>query len=190
MALCFAHSTAGYLAYEAVRPAGAHRAGLLVAAVVLANAPDVDFLPGIVLGQPGAFHRGVTHTVAAVLVVAALSALVLRARPGWWRATLWATAVYTSHLLLDFFTVDRVAPYGARFLWPLSDAYWIAPVTLLPEIVIDPSGRTAFFASLVARHTAAVWAQELGVLVLAVGAVHALRAGLPRVAWRRVAEEP
>ena len=46
MALCLAHATAGYLAYEALRPAGPHRLDLLAGAVLLANAPDLDFLPG------------------------------------------------------------------------------------------------------------------------------------------------
>ena len=50
MALCLAHATAGYLAYEALRPAGPHRPGLLAGAVLLANAPDLDFVPGLVVG--------------------------------------------------------------------------------------------------------------------------------------------
>ena len=58
MALCCAHTAAGYLAYEAVRPAGPHQRRLLAAAVALANAPDLDFVPGLVLGHPGMFHRG------------------------------------------------------------------------------------------------------------------------------------
>jgi hypothetical protein len=45
MALCLAHAAAGYLAYEAFRPAGPHRPWLLAGAVLLANAPDLDFLP-------------------------------------------------------------------------------------------------------------------------------------------------
>ena len=65
-----------------------------------------------------------------------------------------------------------------------------AGVSPLPEIVIDGSGARAFVASLIAPHTATVWAEEIGILVVAVAAVHALRAGLPRAAWRGVVEEP
>ena len=69
MALCLAHATAGYLAYEALRPSGPHRPALLAGAVLMANAPDLDFLPGILVGAPAAYHRGVTHTAGALVVV-------------------------------------------------------------------------------------------------------------------------
>lgn len=185
MALCFTHTAAGYLAYEAGRPGEGHRPGLLAAAVALANGPDVDFLPGILIGQPGAFHRGVTHTLAAVVVIgvaAALGAGVLgRPRRIVLRAALWAGLVYASHLLLDFFTADVKPPSGGRFLWPLSDAYYLAPVTPLREILIDPSGRLAFLRSLVQPGTIGVWMEEVGILVSVVAAVHGVRA------WRSAA---
>src|SRR5262245_9261126 len=130
MALCLAHATGGYLVYEAARPSGPHRPGLLAAAVVLGNAPDFDFLPGVLIGHPGVFHRGVTHTLAAVVVVALVTGVV-----AWWRrdatlarrAATFAGAAYGSHLVLDFFTVDVVPPHGAQFLWPFSSAYYLSP---------------------------------------------------------------
>jgi membrane-bound metal-dependent hydrolase YbcI (DUF457 family) len=177
MALCCAHTAAGYLAYEAVRPAGPHRLGLLAAAVLLANAPDLDFLPGFVVGSPGAYHRGVTHTVAAAVAVGALVWVAGRLR-GWpARVGLWAGAVYGSHLVLDFFTIDARAPHGARFLWPMSERYFLSPVTVLREILIDPSGREAFLRSLAAPPTWGVWAGEVSLLVFVVAAVHVARGG-------------
>jgi membrane-bound metal-dependent hydrolase YbcI (DUF457 family) len=195
MALCFAHATAGYLAYETIRPAGRHRPGWLAASVLLANAPDLDFVPGLLLGHPGVYHRGMTHTIAAVLVVAAIAALW-----GWWRGRparavlgtgTWAAVVYGSHLVLDFFTVDVRPPYGARFLWPLSDAYWIAPVTPLHEILIDGSNRVAFLRSVLGPETYHVWVGEIGGLLLVLATVRLLRARAtpPAVAVREVAEE-
>jgi inner membrane protein len=194
MALCFAHTAAGYLAYEAVRPAGPHRPWLLAAGVALANAADLDFVPGILLGQPGLYHRGLTHTVGALVLVAAAVAMALRLagwrRGAWLGASLWAGAAYASHLMLDYLTIDAVPPYGGRFLWPFSDAYYLAPVTLLPEIIIDPSGRMAFLRSLVARHAGLVWLRDVGLLALTVGAVHALRGRQAVIAWRDVPEGP
>jgi membrane-bound metal-dependent hydrolase YbcI (DUF457 family) len=189
MALCFAHTAAGYLAYEVARPADRHRPGLLLAAVGLANAPDLDFLPGLLVGQPGAYHRGVTHTLAAV-VLAALVAVVVVRRGSHWRPRtvgVWVAAVWASHLLLDLITTDVVAPYGGRFLWPLSSAYYIAPVTLLPEIVIDGSGRGAFFTSLVELHTWVAWASDVGVLVAALVSVALVRAWRARVTGTQLA---
>src|ERR1043165_443768 len=140
MALCFAHSAAGYLAYEVARPADRHRPGLLLAAVGLANAPDLDFLPRILVGHPGAYHRGVTHTLAAVALAALVAVVVARRRTHRpsrtfrtpWTVGAWVAAVWAAHLFLDLITTDVVAPYGGRFLWPLSSAYYIAPVTFLP----------------------------------------------------------
>ena len=60
----------------------------------------------------------------------------------------------------------------------------------LAEIVIDGSGRWAFFASLAGPHTAPVWAEEIGLLALTVATVHALRAAVAAPAWQRIAEEP
>jgi membrane-bound metal-dependent hydrolase YbcI (DUF457 family) len=193
MALCLTHSAAGYLAYEMVRPTTTHRPGLLVAAVALANAADLDFVPGVLLGHPAEFHRGVTHTVLAAVVVGvavALGARLMGRSPrAWLRVGSWAGAVYASHLLLDFFTADIVVPNGAPFLWPFSDRYYLSPVTPLGEIIIDPSGRAAFVRSLFTLDTVRVWAGEAAILLFAVGAVQVLRAWRLRPALGDTAED-
>jgi len=191
MALCFAHAAAGYLLYEALRPAGAHRPGLLAAAVTVANAPDLDYLPGLALGHPAAFHRGFTHTVGAVAVVAALAS-VAAWRLGTGRASRaagWAAVLWTSHLLVDYFTANVGPPSGARFLWPFSDRYWIAPVPLLPELVIDEANPGRFFASIFNAAAVPTWLGELRLLALVVVAVHALRALAARLSWRGIRGE-
>jgi membrane-bound metal-dependent hydrolase YbcI (DUF457 family) len=178
MALCCAHTAAGYLAYEIVRPEGRHRPALLMAAVALATAPDLDFLPGLLLGQPGAYHRGVTHTLGAALLAGTVALVLARryahARP--WAVASWVASVWGSHLFLDSITTDVVEPHGGRFLWPLSQAYYIAPVTLLPEVVIDGSARSAFFASLMGPHTWFAWTCDVGVLASALVLVAVVRA--------------
>ena len=92
-------------------------------------------------------------------------------------------------LLLDFFTADVVVPHGAPFLWPLSNAYYLSPLTPFAEIVIDPSGRAAFLKSLFTPDTARVWAGESANLLLAVGTVQVLRAWRLRPALRDAAED-
>jgi membrane-bound metal-dependent hydrolase YbcI (DUF457 family) len=183
MALCLTHAGAGYLVYEAMRPSGPHRVGLLVGAIVLANAPDLDFLPGLAMGAPTAFHRGPTHSLMGVAVVA-LAAWwwARRAGPPQWRASWTATfaaVAFGSHLLIDYFTVDAVAPHGARFLWPLSDAHLHAPVPVFGEIVVDRTGSRAFVASLWAPGTGAAWGREVAsaLVFLAAGGLAGLRHG-------------
>lgn len=196
MALCFVHGAAGYLAYEVVRRNGPPRPVLLAAAVALANAPDLDFLPGLLVGQPALYHRGVTHTLGAVVVIGIVVGLAFRIfgrRHGTaTRAALWVAAVYASHLVIDFFTTNVQPPRGARLLWPLSGEYLISPVTPLGEIVIDPAGRLAFLQSLVQSPALRVWLGEIGLLMLVVAAVRLVRlarTGLDAAA-AEVPEEP
>src|SRR6516165_298415 len=154
----------------------------------MANVPDLDFLPGILIGAPAAYHRGMTHTVGALVVVSVAAwavARILRSRTAWWWG-LGAAAAYGSHLLVDWMTVDAVPPAGIRMLWPLTDAWLHAPFNLFGEIIIDPSGRTAFLRSLVTPAALLVWGRELGIAIAAVATVHALR-GLRAVLAPRVA---
>jgi len=179
MALSFAHAAAGYLVYEAARPSGAHRPGLLAGAVVLANAADLDFVPGLLAADPELLHRGITHTLGATLLV--MLAAALAARVGGWRrdatrAATFAGAAYGTHLLLDYVTADVVPPHGARFLWPFSSAYYLAARPLFGEIVLDSAGRVAFVRSLVTRAALARWGLDLALLVGLVLLVHTLRA--------------
>jgi membrane-bound metal-dependent hydrolase YbcI (DUF457 family) len=176
MALPLGHAAAGYLVYEAVRPAGRHRPGWLAAALVLANAPDLDYVPGLVLGYPDAWHRGGTHSLVAALAVAAVAAALASARRLPKRLALGAALAWTSHLVLDFVTANALPPHGIPLFWPWSARTFVAARPLLGELVIDASGTAAFFRSLIAPESARVWLEQAALLVSAVAAVHALRA--------------
>ena len=84
--------------------------------------PDIDLL----LGD----HRGVTHSVGAVLAVGVLVAVVDR-RPAVWLAV---AAAYLTHVLLDWLGTDTFAPIGVMAFWPFdqtfyqSPYYWFLPV--------------------------------------------------------------
>jgi membrane-bound metal-dependent hydrolase YbcI (DUF457 family) len=163
MALPIVHSTAGYLVQRLDRrrtPWAVPTRAL--AFMVIGNLPDIDFLVGFVLGRPGAFHRGISHTVLAALVFGVLGATVARWRrwDGWWPAFLLCFAGYASHLLVDAFTIDQRGPAGAQFFWPLSDAYYISPVTIFGEIIIDGRSRLGFVRSILAWPTVGVLVRE------------------------------
>lgn len=182
MALCLAHATAGYLAYEFLRPPGAHRPLMLAGAVALANVPDLDFVPGLLLGDPSAFHRGVTHTLAGVLIATTIAAAIiprlqsLRAAPlprgGW---TTFVFVALASHLLVDVVSVDTTPPCGAAILWPFSDHLFYAPFTGLGDLPLDRESRLGFVRSLVAAPALLAWARELALLVATVALVHVVR---------------
>lgn len=189
MALPIAHAAAGYLVHRAARrvpsrdrsPAGAWRRAALF--MCIGNLPDFDFLIGFVVGRPGLLHRGVSHTIVAAVVFGALAGVIVRRRRGepFLPTALAFAAAYGSHLLLDWLTIDSRPPEGAQFLWPFSDAYYIAPVSIFREIRIDGLTRAGFLGSVLAWPTVLVLAREVALVSGAVALWHAVEAGRARV---------
>ena len=145
--------------------------------VFLANLPDADFLPGIILGQPNLYHHGIFHSMGAALAIAAAGGwfFYLKKQHFWSRAAA-IFLVFSSHLLLDFFAWDFVAPYGMPLLWPLANRYFIAAHPVFINIV--RSGRSDdFFTSLFNGHNLTAAGREfiiLGGTLLAVMTVRHL----------------
>jgi inner membrane protein len=104
---------------------------LLLFCMVLAVAPDLDFLPGLLQGQPALYHQGISHSFAFALVVGLFGALLLRPRAYGLLAT-WGLlfAAYSSHLLIDLFGPDNRPPYGIPLFWPLSDSTYLSPLSI------------------------------------------------------------
>lgn len=85
--------------------------------LISANLPDTDFIPGLLVGNPRAIHRGLSHTLIAAFIVAATGASLWMWSPMPWllRAGLIFLA-YASHVGLDCLTPGRALMIG----WPLS----------------------------------------------------------------------
>ena len=122
---------------------------LLLVYAFFANAPDLDFLPGILMGDPGAFHHGITHSLGFGVLFAAVAATILAvtwqrfANYGLLKLALMGFLLYASHLLVDFFTLDDSVPYGMPLFWPLSNHYAHAPIYIIPNVLhsADQLGR-------------------------------------------------
>jgi len=82
-----AHSLVSLTLSDA-RPEGTHLIKWATFWVILGNFADFDFLPGILLGAPGRFHHGFTHSIlfAVVLSVVAYHVypLMFRRRVSFW----------------------------------------------------------------------------------------------------------
>ncbi|MGB7947384.1 MAG: metal-dependent hydrolase, partial [Candidatus Binatia bacterium] len=116
------------LARNAVLPS--QRRWLFAGAVVIANLPDFDILPGLLRGNPSAFHHQETHSLAAAVLFGLLIGGLARQWQGngigW---AVWAGGLYLSHIILDLSLDDPSPPYGLQLLWPFSSAYFISPFT-------------------------------------------------------------
>jgi LexA-binding, inner membrane-associated putative hydrolase len=78
--------------------------------------PDVD----LILGS----HSTYTHSVGAVLLVAAVSAIFVRRDR--LVAAIACGAAYASHLLLDWLGHDTTPPIGIMALWPFTSSFYEA----------------------------------------------------------------
>jgi membrane-bound metal-dependent hydrolase YbcI (DUF457 family) len=106
----------------------------LVASVIAASLPDIDFGIGFLIGRN--VHHYFTHSIGFTLMFAAASYLASRvsgrARPGFDALVL--GGCYLSHVFLDLFSKDTAPPYGLQLLWPFSADFHISPVLLFDDI--------------------------------------------------------
>jgi inner membrane protein len=133
-----AHSLAGLAAAQYGRQRqwiGASGVWLL-AFVVAANAADLDFLPGLLVGHAERYHHGPSHSLiaaAAVGVVAWLVAELARVRAARLIGLLFGAA-YLSHLVLDLVSGSTFEPTDMALVWPFGDVWIVAPVQLFGEV--------------------------------------------------------
>jgi hypothetical protein len=84
--------------------------------------PDLDFLPGILIGKMGAFHHGISHSLAFAILFGVLVFLFVRRvdKAVAVRTSMLAAVAYASHVGLDFIGVNE-GTRGVPIFWPLTD---------------------------------------------------------------------
>jgi len=143
------HAITGLMLSRAGLDRWCPRAALIL--VIAANAPDIDI--AAVVGGPAAYldhHRGATHGLAMLPVVALLPVLIvgLLRRTGfrWGRAWLVSLIGVASHLLLDLTNI-----YGIRLLAPFSNRWFALEITSVFDAWIWGVGLLAVGWPLLAR---------------------------------------
>jgi len=166
------HATAGVVISQLIP--GPDRKRMMLAGLIFGLLPDIDyiliFIDRLALLR---HHRGITHSLIALPVLAWLGALVGRAWGGraWFRPLfLTGLAVLASHLLLDL-----VTSYGTKLLSPFSSAklsldwvFIIDPVITLPLL----AGTVAAFLGFQVRRAAALCLSVAGLYLLLCGFFH------------------
>ncbi len=123
MPLPLGHTAIGLATFKTMDLAGSHGSTwkLLIWIVVLANLPDIDILPGLLIqGNGNLFHRGPTHSLLFSLVA------------GWLASQAWRLSrhlprlnfstcflIVFSHVLADM----ALTPAPVSLFWPL-EVYW------------------------------------------------------------------
>jgi inner membrane protein len=103
---------------------------------MLSVLPDLDFLPGLIVGHPNLYHHGWTHSLVFCAGAAAVIAvcLALSGKPYALKAGGVCLLVLISHLVLDCLSKDRMPPYGLKMFWPFSDRYVSSPITVFLDV--------------------------------------------------------
>jgi membrane-bound metal-dependent hydrolase YbcI (DUF457 family) len=110
----------------------------LVAAASLA--PDLDFIPGLLFGDPNRFHQTVSHSLGIAFVLSLGFGAIFRLRyagSSWLKWSGLLLVLIGSHLLLDFFTEDYRPPIGFPLFWPFSETPQTSPLPLFPPSIRD-----------------------------------------------------
>jgi len=106
----------------------------LFVCILISNAPDIDFLFGILTGEFNRFHQAGTHTLAGITVMALCIWLygryVLNRRAVF--AFWFVFILMAGHLVIDVFTADTKRPIGLMLGWPFSEKYWHSALSLFP----------------------------------------------------------
>ena len=100
----------------------------MAAAVAVSVAPDLDVLPGLIMGDISAFHNQAAHSpLFGLIVCAALAGIARRfLNVGFCRTAVFMALCYGMHLAIDGMTVGR----GLKLLWPFSEARFASPIPL------------------------------------------------------------
>jgi len=122
-----------------------------------ANAPDMDFLPGLIVGEPGKFHHGVSHSFGAAILfgLTVWLAITFYKRKNNWFGPLLGTILYSSHAVLDYLGADNGPPYGIPIFWPFTNAYYASPIPIFLDIQRPMPSGTDFVLGLMSVHNLA-----------------------------------
>lgn len=99
-----------------------------------ASFADMDFIPGLILGQAGRFHHSYFHSLGVAIGVALIARIFIKLiQPGssFIKTGSFVFCLGLSHLLLDFFTE---APSGFPFFWPFTEKKFLSSIPIFPRV--------------------------------------------------------
>jgi inner membrane protein len=132
MPLPIAHTITGY-AFAAATGVRFRRDTwtALLFSIVVANLPDLDFIPGTLADTPVLYHRTIAHTIPAALVCGfIIGAVLTRFGRRFWEISFLGALVYSSHLFADMVNFGG-GNVGIQILWPFSDTWYSIKTPLM-----------------------------------------------------------
>ena len=156
------HGLIGLTIYRATSGPGSQDWRTAALSVLAANAPDLDFVPGLLTGELGRYHHGPSHSlIFALLFGLVCTVLFTRKIYFFWMGF----GLYASHILLDYLVKDPSPPFGVPLFWPFSYEYYMAPVTLYRPFNYPSTFAEPIFSTLVSLHNFITMLLELSFLL-------------------------
>lgn len=112
---------------------------LLVFILVIGNLPDLDFIPGILVGNLNKYHQGLTHTLGFALIVSIivwLGCIFLKIKKPLYYTGLTILLLFI-HYITDCLNMDSRPPIGVNLFWPFLDKH-----IQMPFPIFYPFNRT------------------------------------------------
>lgn len=94
--------------------------------------PDLDFIPGLFVGQTNRFHHGLSHSLFGAIFIAGFLFLFYKLwqKKGSWKEYFFILFLVSSHGFMDLLSVDTSFPYGC----PIFFNYIISPWVFFQDI--------------------------------------------------------
>jgi len=129
--------------------------------VFAANLPDLDLIPGLLLGNEALYHRTVSHSITFVASISLLTFFLLKyaGHSHTNRVALMFALALLSQIAIDWISYDDTLPAGIRLLWPFSDDHFMSPATVFLNI-----RRDNLFTDAVIAHNLRALARETIIL--------------------------
>ncbi len=115
------HAVAGYTVYQISKKQGdALNWKLALYCMVMGNFADLDFIPGLMIGQATRFHHGITHSFGFALIAGLAAAFLIKffKKKDPLKAFLVTSVAYASHVFLD---IVNGAWKPMPVFWPLTN---------------------------------------------------------------------
>jgi inner membrane protein len=157
------HSLMGLVIYRSTgRSIGAPEWRLMALYIFVANAPDLDFLPGLLVGDLSRFHHGPSHSIGFAILFGMICSCFSSKRL---HTFVMGSILYFSHVILDYSIQDPSPPYGVPLFWPISQDYYMAPFAFLPKFDYRPDLTQSFLSAVFSFANLMTVATELLLLV-------------------------
>lgn len=138
MATPYGHTLVGWSLFNLFYPEADFfkRKGAFVYGLIALGAsfPDLDFIPGLILGEPSRFHHGFFHSVGAaagMALIAGILITLIQPRNSLIKTGGFVLVLILSHLFLDFLTE---APKGFPLFWPFTENTFLSSISIFPRV--------------------------------------------------------